>query len=49
VSAQGIGELLGELHRQEGTILMIVTHSSELAARFPNRAEMCDGRLELRS
>ncbi len=47
-SAQGIGELLSELHRQDGTILMVVTHSAELAARFPLRAEMCDGRLEPR-
>ena len=48
-SAQGVGEILSELHRQEGTILMVVTHSAELAGLFPQRVEMCDGRLESRS
>jgi len=48
-SAQGVGEILSELHRQEGTILMVVTHSVELAGLFPQRVEMCDGRLESRT
>jgi lipoprotein-releasing system ATP-binding protein len=47
-TAQGIGELLTELHRQERTILMVVTHSPELARLFPRRAEMAEGRLEFR-
>jgi lipoprotein-releasing system ATP-binding protein len=47
-TAQGIGELLTELHRQEGTMLVVVTHSPELARLFPRRAEMSEGRLEFR-
>jgi predicted ABC-type transport system involved in lysophospholipase L1 biosynthesis ATPase subunit len=38
--------LLLELHREENTILVLVTHSVELAKRFPRRAELVDGRLE---
>ncbi len=45
-TAQTIGELLLELHRQAGTILVAVTHSQDLAKSFPARAEMTDGRLE---
>ncbi len=44
-SAQAVGELLLELHRQENTVLVVVTHSAELASRFPRRAEMSDGAL----
>jgi lipoprotein-releasing system ATP-binding protein len=47
-TAQGVGELLSELHRQERTILVVVTHSPELASLFPRRAEMNEGRLEAR-
>ena len=46
-TAQRVGELLTELHQQEKTILIVVTHSPELAKLFPRRAEMADGRLEL--
>ena len=46
-TAQGIGELLTELYRQEGAMLVVVTHSPELARLFPRRAEMTDGRLEM--
>jgi lipoprotein-releasing system ATP-binding protein len=45
-TAQSVGELLTELHRQEGTTLVVVTHSPDLAKLFPRRAEMNDGRLE---
>jgi lipoprotein-releasing system ATP-binding protein len=45
-NATSIGELLLELQRQEGTILIAVTHSLELAKSFPKRFEMNDGRLE---
>jgi lipoprotein-releasing system ATP-binding protein len=45
-SAQAVGELLLELHRQEQTILVVVTHSSELARLFPRRLEMVDGQLQ---
>jgi lipoprotein-releasing system ATP-binding protein len=45
-SAQTVGQLLLELHRQEQTILLVVTHSSELAKMFAQKMEMIDGRLE---
>jgi lipoprotein-releasing system ATP-binding protein len=44
-TAQAVGELLLELHRQENTVLVVVTHSPELAKLFPRRAEMTDGTL----
>ena len=44
-TAQGVGELLTELHRQEAATLVVVTHSPDLARLFPRRAEMADGRL----
>ncbi len=45
VNARAVGELLLEMHRQENTILIVVTHSAELAKLFPRRLEMSDGRL----
>jgi lipoprotein-releasing system ATP-binding protein len=45
-TAQVIGQLLLDLHRQEHTILVVVTHSAELAQTFPRRMEMADGTLE---
>lgn len=45
-SAGEVGKLLLELHQQEQTILIVVTHSAELAQLFPERREMNDGRLE---
>ncbi|HEX3150833.1 MAG TPA: ABC transporter ATP-binding protein [Gemmataceae bacterium] len=45
-TSHAVGELLAELHRQEGTTLVVVTHSPDLARLFPRRAEMNDGRLE---
>ncbi|QEL16962.1 ABC transporter ATP-binding protein [Limnoglobus roseus] len=45
-NAHAVGELLLDLHRQQGTILIAVTHSAELAGVFPRRLEMNDGRLE---
>lgn len=47
-TAQTIGGLLLDLHKQEQTILIVVTHSSELAQTFPKRMEMVEGRLEER-
>lgn len=44
-SAQAVGELLLELHRQERTILVVVTHSAELARMLPRQVEMLDGAL----
>lgn len=48
-TGQSIGELLVELFQQEQAILVVVTHSIELAKLFPRRAEMNDGRLEMQS
>jgi lipoprotein-releasing system ATP-binding protein len=45
-SARSVGELLLDLHRQERTMLVVVTHSAELAHLFPRQVEMADGRLE---
>lgn len=45
-NAAGIGELLIELHRQEQTILMVVTHSADLAKLLPRTMEMVDGMLK---
>jgi lipoprotein-releasing system ATP-binding protein len=47
-TAQAVGELLADVQRQERTILVLVTHSPELARLFPRRAEMTEGRLEAR-
>jgi lipoprotein-releasing system ATP-binding protein len=44
-TAEAVGALLLELHRQETNILVVVTHSSELAALLPLRREMVDGQL----
>jgi lipoprotein-releasing system ATP-binding protein len=45
-SAQAVGQLLLDLHRQEQTVLVVVTHSLELARLFPRREEMVDGHLQ---
>ena len=44
-SAKAIGELLLSLCRDEGTILVTVTHSAELASTFPETRVMDDGKL----
>ncbi len=44
-SAETVGSLLLELHAKHRSILVVVTHSTELAARFPSRAMLKDGRL----
>jgi len=44
-TAQGVVELLLALHRQEKTILVVVTHSNELARMLPATREMYDGQL----
>jgi lipoprotein-releasing system ATP-binding protein len=44
-TAQAVGQLLLELHRQEQTMLVVVTHSLDLARNFPRRMEMADGKL----
>ena len=44
-SAATVGKLLIELNEQQQSILVVVTHSRELADAFPKRLEMGDGRL----
>ena len=44
-NAHAIGELLLDLHRQQQTVLVVVTHSGDLAKLFPARYEMADGTL----
>jgi lipoprotein-releasing system ATP-binding protein len=45
LSAQAVGSLLLELCRQEDSMLVVVTHSAELARTFPRVLVMVDGRL----
>jgi lipoprotein-releasing system ATP-binding protein len=44
-AAESVASLLYQLHEQRRTMLVVVTHSPELAARFPTR-RLLDGRLE---
>src|SRR5207247_5559040 len=44
-TAQAVGQLLLDLHREEQTILVVVTHSQELADGFPRVLLMEDGTL----
>lgn len=41
-SAEVVASLLFDLHKRQETILVVVTHSSELASRFPIRFEMIE-------
>jgi lipoprotein-releasing system ATP-binding protein len=41
-SAENVASLLLDLHRRQNTILVVVTHSMDLADRFPIRYEMVD-------
>jgi lipoprotein-releasing system ATP-binding protein len=41
-SAESVASLLLELHSGQKTILVVVTHSADLAARFPIRYEMAE-------
>lgn len=43
-TASVVADLLFELHRSERNLLIVVTHSRELAARFPKRLELREGR-----
>jgi len=43
-TANSVAELLVELHKEQETILIVVTHSLELAARFERRFELREGR-----
>lgn len=44
-SASTVASLLLDLHARQRNILIVVTHSERLAAQFPIRFEIADGRL----
>jgi ABC-type lipoprotein export system ATPase subunit len=44
-NATSLGQLLLELNKEQGVALVVVTHSTELAARLPRRLELLDGAL----
>ncbi|MCG3160028.1 MAG: Lipoprotein-releasing system ATP-binding protein LolD [Acidobacteria bacterium] len=48
-SADNVASLLLDLHKQQETILIVVTHSAELAAKFPARFELIERKLQLLS
>ena len=45
-SAEVVADMLFEIHRNAETILIVVTHSKELGARFPQRFELTNQHLE---
>jgi lipoprotein-releasing system ATP-binding protein len=45
-TARLVGELLLRLHQEEQTILIVVTHSLELARLLPVQRELVDGLLQ---
>ena len=45
-SAATVADLLLELHEAQKTILVVVTHSAELASRFPQRYQLVSRRLQ---
>src|SRR5438093_1945172 len=44
-SADNVASLLLDLHRRQNTILIVVTHSAQLASNFPIRFELIDKQL----
>jgi len=44
-AADNVASLLLDLHRRRDSILIVVTHSAQLAARFPIRFELADRQL----
>ncbi|HEY8186423.1 MAG TPA: ABC transporter ATP-binding protein [Pyrinomonadaceae bacterium] len=44
-AADVVASIMLDLHRQQQTILVVVTHNAELAARFPARYELVDQEL----
>ena len=44
-AAENVASLLLELHGRQQTILVVVTHSAELAAKVPRRFDLIDRRL----
>ncbi|GAA4427394.1 ABC transporter ATP-binding protein [Bremerella cremea] len=48
-NAESIGNLLLELQKEEGSILLVVTHSQELATIFQRQYMLDDGKLQSQS
>ena len=48
-SADNVASLLLDLHQRQQGILIVVTHSAAMAARFPKRFELADRRLVART
>ena len=44
-NADAVAALLFELHREAGNVLIVVTHSQELAGRFARRFDLLEGKL----
>src|SRR5437899_6833815 len=44
-AAENVASLLVDLHRRQNAILIVVTHSAELASKFPIRFELTDRHL----
>ena len=44
-SADAVTDLLVALHREQQTVLVVVTHSPAVASRFDRRYELRDARL----
>jgi lipoprotein-releasing system ATP-binding protein len=47
-AAANVAGILLDLHRARNTILIVVTHSAELAGKLPRRYELRDGALQTR-
>jgi lipoprotein-releasing system ATP-binding protein len=45
-SAETVAELLLALHKKQQTILIVITHSADLAAKFPTQFEMVEQNLK---
>ena len=45
-AAENVTTVLIDLHRRQNTILVVVTHSAELAGRLPIRFDLLDSRLK---
>jgi lipoprotein-releasing system ATP-binding protein len=46
VSAESVASLLFDLQKKQNTILIVVTHSAELATRFPMRFDLVNRQLQ---
>lgn len=47
-NAEAVADLLEKVRKESRTILVVATHSADIAARFPRRAQLTDGHLTMR-